>query len=125
MQSYFGSLHINLESMNPRADGLIHDLDSDTYDLYEIKASPRLRRITYQTLRSSQLWSGRQYNYRIRELVLLNDKYVRGDEIDIEQLFSVPNVTDEVREMTRDIEGKMRDALSVINQIVMTKYLIA
>jgi len=97
-----------------RADGLIHDLDSDTYDLYEIKSSTSTKKDHLPDDTFQSIVIGENVTIGTVNLVLLNDKYVRGDEIDIEQLFSVPNVTDEVREMTGDIEAKMRDALSVI-----------
>jgi hypothetical protein len=97
-----------------RADGLIHDLDSDTYDLYEIKSSTKTKKDHLPDATFQSIVIGENVTIGTVNLVLLNDKYIRGDEIDIEQLFSVPNVTDEVREMTGDIEAKMRDALSVI-----------
>jgi hypothetical protein len=53
-------------------------------------------------------------NLETIHLILLNDEYIRGDELDIEQLFSVPDVTGEVSEMTPDILAKMRQALEIV-----------
>ena len=106
-----------------RADGVIHDLDSDTYDLYEIKSSTKTKKDHLPDATFQSIVIGDNVTIGTVNLVLLNDKYIRGEELDIEQLFSVPNVTDEVREMTGDIEAKMRDALSVMKSNIHDKIL--
>ncbi|OGK67587.1 hypothetical protein A2334_00730, partial [Candidatus Roizmanbacteria bacterium RIFOXYB2_FULL_38_10] len=63
---------------------------------------------------------GQSINQETIHLILLNDEYIRGDELDIEQLFSVPDVTDEVSEMTPDILAKMRQALEIVKLVEST-----
>jgi len=97
-----------------RADGVIHELDTNIYHLYEIKSSTSTKKEHLPDATFQSIVIGQSINLETIHLILLNDEYVRGDELDIEQLFSVPDVTDEVSEMTRDILAKMRQALEVM-----------
>jgi hypothetical protein len=97
-----------------RADGIIHELDTDTYHLYEIKSSTSEKKEHLPDATFQSIVIGRTINLETIHLILLNDEYVRGDELDIEQLFSVPDVTSEVAEMTPDILTKMKQSLDVI-----------
>ena len=97
-----------------RADGVIHELDTDTYHLYEIKSSTSEKKEHIPDATFQSIVIGRTINLKTIHLVLLNDEYVRGEELDIEQLFSAPDVTNDVSEMTLDILTKMRLALEVI-----------
>ncbi len=97
-----------------RADGIIHEIDSDAYHLYEIKSSTSTKKEHLPDATFQSIVIGQTVNVESVHLVLLNDEYVRGDELDIEQLFSVPDVTSEVSEMTPDILAKMKQALEVI-----------
>src|SRR6185369_5257390 len=97
-----------------RADGVIHELDTDTYHLYEIKSSTSTKKEHLPDATFQSIVIGQMINLETTHLVLLNDEYVRGDELDIEQLFSIPDVTGEVAEMTPDILARMRLALEII-----------
>jgi hypothetical protein len=97
-----------------RADGIIHELDTDTYHLYEIKSSTSTKKEHLPDATFQSIVIGQSVNLETIHLILLNDEYIRGDELDIEQLFSVPDVTDEVSEMTPDILAKMRQALEIV-----------
>ena len=98
-----------------RADGVIHELDTDVYHLYEIKSSTSEKKEHIPDATFQSIVIGRTINLKTIHLVLLNDEYVRGEELDIEQLFSAPDVTNDVSEMTLDILTKMRQALEVID----------
>jgi len=97
-----------------RADGLIHDLDTDTYDLYEIKSSTSEKKDHLPDATFQTIVIGDSLNLNKTYLVLLNDEYVRGDSLDIEQLFKVPDITVDVAEMTVNVLSQMRDALRVL-----------
>jgi len=97
-----------------RADGIIHELDTDTYHLYEIKSSTSTKKEHLPDATFQSIVIGQSINLETIHLVLLNDEYIRGDELDIEQLFSVPDVTEEVSEMTPGILAKMRQALEIV-----------
>jgi hypothetical protein len=98
-----------------RADGIIHELDTDAYHLYEIKSSTSEKKEHIPDATFQSIVIGKTLNLKTVHLVLLNDEYVRGEELDIEQLFSIPDVTNDVSEMTLDILTKMRLALEVID----------
>ena len=97
-----------------RADGIIHDLDADTYDIYEIKSSTSEKKDHIPDATFQSIVIGNTLTVQKIFLVLLNDEYVRGDSLDIEQLFKVPDVTSDVSEMTVDVLAQMRDALRII-----------
>lgn len=97
-----------------RADGIIHEIDTDTYHLYEIKSSTSTKKEHLPDATFQSIVIGQSINLETIHLILLNDEYIRGDELDIEQLFSVPDVTEEVSEMTPDILAKMRQALEIV-----------
>jgi len=98
-----------------RADGIIHDLDSDTYDLYEIKSSTSEKKEHLPDATFQSIVIGDKFTIGTVNLVFLNKEYVRGETLDIENLFLVPDVTTDVTEMTGDIEAKMKEALRVMN----------
>ena len=98
-----------------RADGIIHDLDTDTYDLYEIKSSTSEKKEHLPDATFQSIVIGDKYTIGTIHLVFLSKEYVRGETLDIENLFLVPDVTADVAEMTEEIEAKMRDALRIIS----------
>jgi hypothetical protein len=100
-----------------RADALIHDIDNDTYDIYEIKSSTSTDKehiydVTFQAIVLGDLVEVGEVN-----LVLLNSKYVRGDELNLEELFKVMKLSDDVAEIRQDIQVKMDQAVKVSSQI--------
>ena len=97
-----------------RADGIIHNLDTDTYDIYEIKSSTSEKKDHLPDATVQSIVIGDSLNVDKIHLVLLNDEYVRGDSLDIEQLFKVPDITTDVEEMTVNVLAQMRDALRII-----------
>lgn len=97
-----------------RADGIIHDLDTDTYDIYEIKSSTSEKKDHLPDATFQSIVIGDTLTIGSIHLILLNDEYVRGDSLDIEQLFKVPDVTSDVAEMTPTVQSQMREALRIV-----------
>ncbi|MCG3206323.1 MAG: hypothetical protein KCHDKBKB_03058 [Elusimicrobia bacterium] len=97
-----------------RADGIIHDLDTDTYDIYEIKSSTSEKKDHLPDATFQSIVIGDTLTIGSVHLILLNDEYVRGDSLDIEQLFKVPDVTSDVNEMTPMVLSQMREALRIV-----------
>ena len=93
-----------------RADGIIHDLDTDTYDIYEIKSSTSEKKDHLPDATFQSIVIGDTHTVGSIHLILLNDEYVRSDSLDIEQLFKVPDVTSDVNEMTPTVLTQMREA---------------
>ncbi len=97
-----------------RADGIIHDLDTDTYDIYEIKSSTSEKKDHLPDATFQSIVIGDTLTVGSVHLILLNDEYVRGDSLDIEQLFKMQDVTSDVNEMTPMVLSQMREALRII-----------
>jgi len=97
-----------------RADGIIHDLDNDSYHIYEIKSSTSEKKDHLPDATFQSIVIGDSLDVQSVHLILLNDEYVRGDELDIEHLFKLPDVTDDVRDMTSVILAQMREALKIV-----------
>lgn len=96
-----------------RADGIIHDLDTDNYHIYEIKSSTSEKKDHLSDATFQSIVIGDTLTISSVHLVLLNDEYIRGDSLDIEQLFRMPDVTQDVSEMTPTVLAQMREALAV------------
>ncbi len=97
-----------------RADGIIHDLDTDTFDVYEIKSSTSEKKDHLPDATFQSIVIGDTLTIGSVHLILLNDEYVRGDSLDVEQLFKVPDVTSDVAEMTPTVLSQMREALRIV-----------
>lgn len=98
-----------------RRDALIKNVD-DTYDLYEVKSSTTIKKehlydVTFQsivmkdTTKLSKIF-----------IVTLNKEYIFKEKLDIKQLFSITDVTEEVKDLTSEVEEKMREAVSIIEK---------
>ncbi len=97
-----------------RADGIIHDLDTDTYDVYEIKSSTSEKKDHLPDATFQSIVIGDTLTIGSIYLILLNNEYVRGDSLDIEQLFTVPDVTKDINEMAPTVLSQMREALQIV-----------
>jgi hypothetical protein len=99
-----------------RTDGIIHDLDTNCYHLYEIKSSTveknnHLPDVTFQYNVITQSVAIQSVH-----VILLNETYIREDEIDLKQLFQNIDVTQEVLNLAQTISEQMQQALTVIKQ---------
>jgi len=105
-----------------RCDFLVYNNKSSKYDLYEVKATNSLKDnerphdhisdITFQTivLEKAGVEVGNKF------IVHLNSEYIRGDELDIEQLFITEEVTEQVTEKKDVVAEKMEQAKQYLNQ---------
>ncbi|MCX6720332.1 MAG: DUF2779 domain-containing protein [Candidatus Staskawiczbacteria bacterium] len=105
-----------------RCDFLVFNTENDKYDLYEVKATNSLKDkdrphdhisdLAFQTivLEKSGVEVGNKY------VVHLNSEYVRGEELDIEKLFVVEDVTDQVAAKKEITADKMEKAKEYLNQ---------
>jgi CRISPR/Cas system-associated exonuclease Cas4 (RecB family) len=105
-----------------RCDFLVYNVETEKYDLYEVKATNSLKDgekphdhisdVAFQTivLEKYGLEIGKKF------IVHLNGEYVRGDELDIEKLFVAEEVTDQVADKKAVVEDKMQKAKEYLNQ---------
>ena len=82
--------------------------DSDGVEIYEVKSSTKVKDIhmddvAYQYFVLSNLG----LNVKKACLVYINNKYIRGTELDIKQLFHIDDITDIVKQKQDDIRNNI------------------
>jgi hypothetical protein len=105
-----------------RCDFLVFNKASKKYDLYEVKATNSLKDkerphdhisdATFQSivLERSGVKIGKKF------IVHLNNEYIRGDELNIEELFVIEDVTDQVEEKKAITEERISQTKKYLNQ---------
>jgi hypothetical protein len=105
-----------------RNDMLSYDEFSESWNLYEVKGTNSLKEdesdrdhvndVAFQTeiLRRANVSIGRQF------LIHLNREYVRDGKLNIESLFTVEDITDQVIERTQNVKTRMETASWYLNQ---------
>jgi hypothetical protein len=98
-----------------RRDASIKNIDG-TYDLYEVKSSTTIKPehkydVTFQSIVMKDTTKLNKIF-----IVTLNKDYIFKEKLDVKQLFSITDVTEEVKELTSDVEEKMREAVSIIEK---------
>jgi hypothetical protein len=104
-----------------RNDVLKHDPLTNTWDLYEIKATNSIKEnterdhiadITFQAsvLRRAGITLGKCFH------VCLNKDYVRSGDLDINALFKIEDVTERVEERMQEVESQMEIARQYLNK---------
>lgn len=83
---------------------ILHINDDGSVEIYEVKSSTEVKDI-YLHDASIQCYvlSGLGYDVRNTSIVHLNNQYVRGDELEIDKLFTIADVSSEVLELQEDI----------------------
>ncbi len=79
-------------------------VDADGVDIYEVKSSTSVKDIYLHDV-SIQYYvlSNLGFNIKSANVVHIDSSYVRGDELELDELFSVVDVTDEVLELQENI----------------------
>ncbi len=105
-----------------RNDALKYNAEKKCWDLYEIKATNSIHEggrkrdhivdIAFQVsvLRRAHVPLGRFFHVR------LNKEYVRAGDIDVEALFEIEDVTENVEGRMPEVESKMEVAVEYLNQ---------
>ncbi len=81
-----------------RADGLIYDLEAEVYDLYEIKSSTSVKAEQLYGLTFQALLLEAFLKLRRVCLVHIDNRYQRYEELELARLFTVDDLTAEVRQ---------------------------
>jgi hypothetical protein len=100
-----------------RVDVLVHDLQSDVYDVYEIKGSTNSNEKKKHKLDISFQAQVIEDQIRVRDFFLLrlNAEYVRKGEIDPDELFVIDSMNGAVEEMRGEVTALIDKALSAMN----------
>ncbi len=103
VDSYFSRLDI----LNPVGDG--------TWDIYEVKGSTKVKDINIDDV-SFQRHCVQQAGLSIRRcfIVYINNQYVKGGDIDPQQLFTSEDVTERVDEIAGGVEDRSEEMWEII-----------
>ena len=96
-----------------RADALIFDKIEETYDLYEIKSSTGVRKdheydVTFQVLLLEEILNLKRIN-----ILHINKNYQHSGNLDIQNFFSIEDVTEKVEKRREDVAILRQEALAV------------
>lgn len=88
---------------------ILHVNDDDSVSIYEVKSSTEVKEIYLHDV-SIQYYVLNALGYKIKDayVVYLNKEYVREDDLDIEQLFSIVNVTNDIVILQSDIPSNLK-----------------
>lgn len=84
--------------------------DDGGVEIYEVKSSTEVKPV-YLDDASIQYYvlNGLGYSVKTTNIVHINNQYIRGDELEIEKLFKIVNVSDEVRELQVNIPSYLKN----------------
>ncbi len=100
-----------------KADALLHNTATDTYDLYEIKSSTSVDTLNKQDATFQYLILNKQLKINAVFILHLNKDYVRCGELDITALFIAEDITEEVKTLLDTVDTEREKALAVINSV--------
>ena len=92
--------------------------DFDTYSIYEVKSGTSLD-IDYINDVSYQYYVLKSLGYSINKVYVLtiNNKYERGDELEVDKLFTFNDVTNEVEDNYSIVENNIKDINNNIDNV--------
>lgn len=96
-----------------RTDALVHKPESDSFDLYEIKSSTRLK--PEHIIDAAFQFLIVNMEIKIDRVLILhmNKEYIRIGNLNLENLFISEDVTDKVREILMDIDIRREEAFKL------------
>ncbi|MFT5029853.1 MAG: hypothetical protein ACI9VS_002299 [Candidatus Binatia bacterium] len=97
-----------------RAD-ILNPVGDDSWDVYEVKSGTSVKDVNLHDL-AFQVFVYRAAGLKIgrSHLVHINNEYVRHGEIDVQQLFVIEDLTDEIASLVAGIEASLAKQQSVI-----------
>jgi len=95
-----------------RSDIIVTDKSTGTLDIYEIKAAAKVKEEHYEDVAFQKVVIERNgFNVGRCFVITMNGEYVRQGEVDVEQLFVITDVTD-------DVEQRLEIWFRVIERLV-------
>ena len=89
---------------------ILRNLGAGNVEIYEVKSSTKVKPI-YKHDVAFQYYVLTKAGLNVQKacLVIIDNQYVRGDELDIQQLFKIVDLTDEIRDLQRDTVKNLAD----------------
>jgi len=92
---------------------ILHKKSDGSFEIYEVKSSKEVKDVNkHDASIQYYVLNGLGYDVSDVYITILNNDYIRGDELDIEQLFTHSKVTDEVKAL----QGDIPDTLSMFRE---------
>lgn len=103
------------EDLFSRSDIVVTDPAKGEIDIYEVKSSSKVKPEHYEDV-AFQCIVAERTGAKVRNLyvITLNSDYIRNGEIDVEQLFTVDDVTETVRQMIPTVELMIVEAFNYL-----------
>ncbi|MBL7960909.1 DUF2779 domain-containing protein, partial [bacterium] len=94
---------------------ILNPVEEDSWDIIEVKSSTEVKDINLRDL-SLQWYTYQGAGLSIRKsyVMHINNKYVRKGEIDTEKLFTLTDVTEEVKDLLSSVERQLADMTETI-----------
>lgn len=106
------------EDLSARSDVVVTDKTTGEIDIYEVKSSSSVKEEHYDDVAFQKVVALRSgANVRRAYIITLNSEYVRRGEIDVEQLFTVTDVTETVELRMADTEDQIRRAFEYLKTV--------
>ena len=96
-----------------RTDALVYKPETDSFDLYEIKSSTRLKPEHIIDAAFQYLIVNKEIKIDRVLILHMNKEYIRIGNLNLENLFITEEVTDKVQEILMDIDIKREEALAI------------
>jgi len=96
-----------------RLDAAVHFPDEDVWDIYEIKSGSSIRKEHLLDAAFQRLVAAANLNVRHTFILHINKQYRRDGEVDLDELFVVENVDQEIRDIYEELRISREQALRV------------
>jgi len=95
---------------------ILHINYNKTVEIYEVKSSTEVKEVYLDDL-SIQYYilNGLGFTIESANLIHINSDYIREDELEIDKLFTIVNLTDEVKELQHNIPEHLEHFQSFLN----------
>ncbi len=95
---------------------ILHINDDGSMEIYEVKSSTEVKEV-YLHDASIQYYvlNGLGFDVKRANIIHINNKYIREDELDVEKLFIVVDVTEEIKAMQNDISVYLKTFEQTLN----------
>ena len=90
--------------------------NGDGWDMYEVKASTQVKDVHINDAAIQWYALSKVLNLNHAYVIHINNQYVRDRELNVEELFTVENVTDEVFEKQEEIEPQLLEMESMLKE---------
>jgi hypothetical protein len=95
---------------------ILHINDDKSVEIYEVKSSTEVKDVYLDDVSIQYYilnWLG--YNIKKASIIHINNEYARGDELEIDKLFQIADVTDEVLKLQDNIPLNLKEFERVLS----------